>query len=440
MSDAAYKYMIIGNSAGAVGAIESVRSLDKEGTIAVITDEGYAPYSRPLIADFLGGTRTLGQILFRSSDFYTKKEVTPILDARVGRIEFEKKRVWFADTKRFPEPLGYEKLLLATGGLPFVPAVEGGDKRNIFTFTTLKDAVTLKTRVGDIRKVLVVGGGLIGICVSEALVRLGKKVTVIELQDRVLNVNLDKAGSELYMKRLDSRGVTVITKDSVVKFLGKSIDENLAGKAVLKSGKEIDCDLVVVAIGVRPRLDLVKGTTVKVNKGIMVDRHMRTSVPEIYACGDVAEAYDLIWDMDRLSPIWPNAYLGGRVAGSNMAGKVTEYPGSTGMTSFTYFDLPVVSAGMAILPSEDVARAGQMTDKECASYEVIMKTAKDGFYRKVILKDGQIKGFIMIKDISGSSILTDLLRKKIDVRGFRESLMVEDLENNADELVAAMKK
>jgi len=440
MENAAYKYLIIGNSAGAVGAIESIRNLDKKGTIAIITDEGYAPYSRPMIADFLAGTRTLSQILFRSSEFYTKKDVTPILDAKVQRIDIEQKRVLFTDTKRYPEPLGYEKLLLATGGLPFVPPVEGGDKRNIFTFTTLKDAVTLKTKVGDIKKVLVVGGGLIGICVAEAMVKLGKKVTVIELQDRVLNVNLDKAGSELYLKRLESRGVTVITKDSIIKFLGKSIDDTLAGKAVLKSGKEIDCDLVVVAIGVRPRLDLVKGTPVKVNRGIVVDRHMQTSVPGIFACGDVAEAYDLIWDQDRLSPIWPNAYLGGHAAGSNMAGKVSEYPGSTGMTSFTYFDLPVVSAGMAILPSEDPARAGQVTDKECASYEVIIKTAKDGFYRKVILKDGKIKGFIMIMDTSGSSILTDLLRKKVDVRPFRESLMVEDLENNADDLVAAMKK
>jgi NAD(P)H-nitrite reductase large subunit len=421
------KYLIIGNSAGAVGAIEAIRQVDTDGLLTVVSDEGYAPYSRPLIAEFLAGTRTLDQILYRTSDFYMKKGVVPILDAKVERLDLEARQVWFADKKRFPEPLGFEKLLLSTGGLPFVPPTEGGDKKNIFTFVTLKDAVTIKTRVGDVNKVLVIGGGLIGMCVSEALVKLGKRVTVIELLERVLNVNLDKAGSEIYRKRLESRGLTVITKDSVERFVGRSSDQSRVGGAILKSGKRLDCDMVIVAIGVRPRLELVKGTAVKVNKGIAVDRHMETSVPGVYACGDAAEAYDFVWDQDRLSPIWPNAYLGGRCAGHNMAGKPSEYVGSTGMTSFTYFDLPVVSAGMNALPSEDVGRAGKVTDEECARYEVLMKTAKDGFYRKLIIKDGRIKGVIMVTDITGAGILTDLMRDRVDVRPFREALMSEML-------------
>ena len=421
------KYLIIGNSAGAVGAIEAIRQVDTDGLLTVVSDEGYAPYSRPLIAEFLAGTRTLDQILYRTSDFYMKKGVVPILDAKVERLDLEARQVWFADKKRFPEPLGFEKLLLSTGGLPFVPPTEGGDKKNIFTFVTLKDAVTIKTRVGDVNKVLVIGGGLIGMCVSEALVKLGKRVTVIELLERVLNVNLDKAGSEIYRKRLESRGLTVITKDSVERFVGRSSDQSRVGGAILKSGKRLDCDMVIVAIGVRPRLELVKGTAVKVNKGIAVDRHMETSVPGVYACGDAAEAYDFVWDQDRLSPIWPNAYLGGRCAGHNMAGKPSEYVGSTGMTSFTYFDLPVVSAGMNALPSEDVGRAGKVTDEECARYEVLMKTAKDGFSRKLIIKDGRIKGVIMVTDITGAGILTDLMRDRVDVRPFREALMSEML-------------
>jgi len=421
------KYLIIGNSAGAVGAIEAIRQVDTDGLLTVVSDEGYAPYSRPLIAEFLAGTRTLDQILYRTSDFYIKKGVVPILDAKVERLDLEAKQVWFADKKRFPEPLGYETLLLSTGGSPFVPPTEGGDKKNIFTFITLKDSVTIKTRVGDVNKVLVIGGGLIGICVSEALVKLGKRVTVVELLDRVLNMNLDKAGSEIYRKRLESRGVTVITKDSVERFVGRSADQSRVGGAILKSGNRLDCDMVIVAIGVRPRLDLVKGTAVKVNRGIVVDRHMETSVKGVYACGDVAEAYDFVWDQNRLSPIWPNAYLGGRCAGHNMAGRTSDYLGSTGMTSFTYFDLPVVSAGMNAIPSEDPALAGKVSDEECARYDVLMKAAKDTFYRKVIIRDGLIKGFIMVGDITGAGILTDLMRDRVDVRKFREALMSEEL-------------
>jgi len=421
------KYVIIGNSAGAVGAIEAIRQVDVKAPIAAISEEPYPPYSRPLIADFLSGHRTIEQIFYRPMDFYEKKGVVPVLDAKVARIDFDARQILFENTKRFPHPLEYERLLMATGGSPFVPPTEGGDKRNVHTFVSLREAVAIQKKVGDVNKVIVVGGGLIGMCVADALVRLGKKVTVVELLDRVLNMNLDKAGSELFARTLDARGVRVITKDSVSKFVGKPSDEGRVGGAILNGGEKLDCDMVIVAIGVRPRIELVKGTKVKVNRGIVVDRHMETNVPGVYACGDVAEAYDFVWDENRLSPIWPNAYLGGRSAGFNMAGKQSDYPGSTGMTSFTYFDLPVISAGMNALPSEDKARPGQVTEQEAARYEVLMKGDKAGFYRKLILKDGKLKGFIMMNDVIGAGILTDLMRDRVDVSGFKQALMSEEL-------------
>jgi NAD(P)H-nitrite reductase large subunit len=162
---------------------------------------------------------------------------------------------------------------------------------------------------------------------------------------------------------------------------------------------------------------------------------MMTSVPDVYACGDVAEAYDFVWDDNRLSPIWPNAYMGGRTAGMNMAGRKVAYTGSTGMTSMNYFDLPIVSAGMHTVPKgEEGGPGGQGGEGPQASrgpppssYEVLFRSKPEkGFYKKFILKGGVIKGMIMINDIKGAGIITDLMRDKVNVSAFKQSLLNEE--------------
>jgi NAD(P)H-nitrite reductase large subunit len=419
------KYAIVGNSAGAVGAVEAIRQVDKEATIAIISDEPYAVYSRPSIAEYLMGERDEQQILYRPVEFYMKEGTFPLMDAKVGSIDFGFKKIRFEDTKRFTKDLGYDKLLLATGGTPFIPPIDGGDLKGIHSFITLDDAKGIKQEIDKVDRVVVIGGGLIGICVTEALVKLAKKVTIVELLDRVLNVNLDRPGSAFMAQRLKDKGVDVITNDSVSRLVAKKGDQDWVGGAELKTGKMLDLDMVIVAIGVRPRLDLVKDSPVKVNRGIVVDRHMETSVPGVYSCGDVAEAYDFVWDENRLSPIWPNAYMGGRTAGMNMAGRKVEYLGSTGMTSLSYFDLPIVSAGLNAIPKDEMGKHedGDGTPR----YEVLFRSRPEqGFYRKFVLKEGVIKGMIMINNIKGAGIITDLMRDKVDVSAFKQSLLNEE--------------
>lgn len=423
--DHACKYVIIGNSAGGIGAIEAIRQVDKEAGIIVISDEKYIAYSRPLIAEYLAGEKDVDQILYRPADFYEKRDVHPLTDAKVEKIDLDMKQIILEDKERVKGPITYEKLLIATGGTPFVPPMKGVDMKGIHTFMTLDDAKGIRAEVDKAEKVLVVGGGLIGICVTEALVKLGKRVTIVELLDRVLSMNLDKLGSNLIRRRLYEKGVELITGNSVESFVPSKDDPERVGGAELKMGMKVDCDLVIVAIGVRPRIELVKDTKVKVDRGIVVDRHMETSAPDVFACGDVAEAYDFVWGENRLSPIWPNAYLGGRVAGLNMAGKDTTYEGSTGMTSFTYFGLPVVSAGMHSLSKEDMGKHEE--DQTGPRYEVLFKTVPEkDLYKKFVLQDGVIKGMIMVTDIKGAGVVTDLMRDKVDVSSFKQSLLEEE--------------
>jgi nitrite reductase (NADH) large subunit len=169
--------------------------------------------------------------------------------------------------------------------------------------------------------------------------------------------------------------------------------------------------MVIVAIGVRPRLELAAAGGIRTNRGIIVDRHMATSSPDIYACGDVAEAFDFVYGENRLTPIWPNAYEGGWVAGRNMAGRPTGYPGGTAMNAMKYFGVNIVSAGLVVPPDD--------------SYETL-SLKNDGVYRRVVIKDGRLTGLVFAGDIEKSGIVYNLMKDGTDVSDFKKDLVADD--------------
>jgi NAD(P)H-nitrite reductase large subunit len=398
------KYLIIGNSAGGIGAAEAIREVDKAGEIAMISDEPYPAYSRPLIAEYLAQRCPLERMLFRPADFYERNNIRTFLGIKVKQLNLAEHSVALDSG----EEILWEKLLLATGGLPIIPPIEGIKQRGVFTFTTLDDAKAIDRYLKGRTRVVVIGGGLIGVSVTEALVKRGVKVTVVEMKERILNTILDEEISALEEKALRRAGVDILTGCTVSEI---NRGEETVSSVTLDDGKQILCNLVIVAIGVRPRTELASNTEIKINRGIVVDRYLATSSPDVYACGDAAEAYDFVYGDCRLTPIWPNAYLGGRVAGFNMAGKATEYPGGTAMNSLKYFGLDVVSAGV-VNPPDD-------------SYEVLSES-HNGTYRKVILKEERVVGMVFAGNIEKSGIVFNLMKKKIKVNGFKQALVRED--------------
>jgi len=312
------------------------------------------------------------------------------------------------------DKIDFEKLLIATGGKPFVPKIDGAEKDGVFTFTTLSDAECLAAKIGAARRAVVIGGGLIGVSVTEALMKLGIKVTIVELKNRILNLILDATASEIITKAIEKAGITIITGQTVQRIIGKREDEDAVGGVILTDGKEVPCDIVVIAIGVIPRTELVAGTEIKVNKGIIVDRFMRTNVPDVYACGDVAEGYDFIVGESRVLPLWPVAHMGGRVAGYNMAGKRTEYPGGTAMSALPYFDIPAITVGV-VDPKED------------DGYEVLTRhDAAGNVYKKIVLKDDMIVGFTFVNEIERAGIFFHLMKNHVDTSSFKQKLLAED--------------
>lgn len=404
------KYVIVGASAAGIGAVEAIREVDPVGTVTVISEEQCPQYSRPMISDLVSGKANFEKMMCREDEFWEKHEVQALTGRTALSLNLTEKYVALDRGDR----VNFEKLLIATGGKPFVPKIEGADKDGVFTFTTLSDAERLLARVENAKSAVVIGGGLIGVSVTEALVKRGLKVTMVELKDKILSLIIDPTASEMVENVISKAGVTIVTGQSVQRVTGKPENENVVGGAILTSGEQVQCDLVIIAIGVIPRMELVSGTDVKTNRGIIVDRFMRTNVSDVYASGDVAEAYDFVLGENRLLPLWPLALLEGKVAGYNMAGKKADYPGGTAMSALKYFGIPIISVGIAN-PMED------------AAYECLVKHEPEkNLYKKIVLKDNVIVGMTLVNDIEQAGVLFHLMKNGANVKKFKQELLSED--------------
>lgn len=404
------KYVIIGGSVGGIGAVEAIREVDPMGELTVISEESFPQYSRPMISEYVSREATLERMKYRGDQFWKENNVQALTGRTAVKIDFKKKQVELDGGDK----VEFEKLLIATGGRPFVPRMEGGDKDGVFTFTELSNAESIESKLEKSESAVVIGGGLIGVSATEALVKRGIKVTLVELKDKILSLILDVTASEIAEKVIREAGVTIITGQTVQQIVGRKDNEDAVGGVIMTDGTEIPCDLVVVAIGVIPRTELVKETDMKINRGIIVDRFMRTNIPDVYACGDVAEAHDFLLNGNRLLPLWPLAHLGGRVAGYNMAGKKAEYQGGTVMSALKYFDLPIISVGM-------------MNPEDSSDYEVLVEQQPEKtLYKKIVLKNDVIVGFIFLGDIEKSGIFFHLMKNHVNVGEIKDKLLSED--------------
>jgi NAD(P)H-nitrite reductase large subunit len=325
------KYVIIGACAAGTGAIEAIREVDPTGTITTISEELYPQYSRPMISELVSGKSDMERMKIRDSNFWQKYNVKALTGRTAISINTAEKTVQLDNG----EKVCYSKLLLATGGKPFVPKMEGADKDGVFTFTTVASAQQLITKINysHAKKVVVIGGGLIGVSVSEALVKRGLDVTLVEYKNNILSLILDAISSKMVEAAIRKAGLNIATGLTVQKIIGMTKDSGVVGGVILTDGEQMSCDVVIIAIGIIPRIELAMGAGIKVNRGIVVDSYMQTSVPNVYASGDVAEVYDFITKENRQLPLWPLAHEQGKIAGYNMAGKRVAYTGGTSMSA-----------------------------------------------------------------------------------------------------------
>jgi len=401
-------YVIIGNSVAAVGAIRGIRSIDQLGNITVISRERHVAYGRPLISYLLGGLITEKRMPYLPENFYEKNRVNLLLNSEVVGVDTDNRKVTIAGG----DVIAYDKLLVATGGDPFVPPIEGmAGKERVFTFTTWDDAAKLKGIASDIEKVVVIGGGLIGLKAAEGLHLIDKKITIVELADRILSAAFDRPAGRVVARKMKANGIDVITEDTVVKIEG---DGAAITGVTLKSGDFIPCDTVIVAIGVRPAAGFLKGSGIEVNRGIVVDDRMETTVKGVFAAGDVAEARDFFSGVKNPMPIWPDAYIQGDIAGVTMAGGEKGYEGGIAMNSIELFKVSTISMG--ITNPVDPTQYEILTYQDLEQYQ----------YRKIVLKEGLLVGAVLVGAVDRAGILAGLIRDRIEVSSFKEQLLTPD--------------
>ena len=378
------RYVIIGGSAAAVGCIEGIRAVDKAGDITLISREPYPFYGRPLISYLLEGKTTQERLLaYRPADFEQRMGVRALRGVSALSVCAEAKTV----TLETGETLPYDRLLLATGSNPFVPKMEGLDAvANKTSFMTLDDALSLRAMLGKERdkRVLIVGAGLIGLKCAEGILSLAASIDVVDLAPRILPTTLPEEPAAIVQRQIERAGVRFHLSDSVARF-----EPNLAH---LQSGSEVPFDVLVLCVGVRANVALAQSAGCAVERGIVVDDHMRTSVPDIYDAGDCTVQADP--DTGKLRPlaIWPNASMQGETAGRNMAGADEAFDKGAPMNATGFMGLHYISAG---------AYEGEQ-----------LLTRTDDTYKLLCVKDDRLAGFILLGNIDRAGIYTALVRER----------------------------
>lgn len=389
------RYVIIGGSAAAIGCIEGVRSVDKTGEIILITGETEWNYSRPLISYLLEGKTTRDKMWCRPDSFFTRNGVTVKAGVLATALDAGDRTVRISTGER----LAYDRLLAATGSRPFVPPIPGLETvERTFCFQTLSDASALAEALRPESRVLILGAGLTGVKCAEGIRGLCAQIAIADLAPRVLPAVLDDTAAAMVQARMEEKGVRFYLNDSAAAFRGNT--------ARLQSGTELEFDVLVTAVGVRPNTQLVADAGGAVDRGILVDGRCATTLPDVYAAGDCAQGYDAVSGEKRMLPLWPNAVLQGETAGINMAGGRADYTQGIALNASGVFGLHMITAG---------------------SYEGESFTVqRDGSYKRLVTADGVLKGVIMVGDVSRAGIYTDLIRKKkplseIDFDLIRES-------------------
>lgn len=310
------KVVIVGNGPAAISAVRAIRihqRLTKLNNVEIlmISKEPTPAYAPMFLTDYIAGKIEEEKLYLCDSNFYSQFRVKTLFGDPVEQIDDKNKRVILRSGKEF----SFDRLLIATGAVPIKPPIEGIDMEHVFFLNRLDDARQIAKRVTTCKKATIVGAGAIGIEVATVLNSLGLDVSVVELLDHIVPAVLDKKGAHYVERKLQQKGIKLILGNKVSEIFCNSSSKG----CILESGQKIESDMIVVCVGVKPSLDIVKSTDIETRKGIIVNEKMETTVPDIYAAGDVCESPNL-YGSYTLNFTWYSAVEQGWTAGCNIIG------------------------------------------------------------------------------------------------------------------------
>lgn len=383
------RYLIIGNGVAGTTAAENIRQQDDTGEITILTDENFPFYYRIRLNEYISGDVNEQNLYARKPEWYDEKKITLKTGIKVTEADPQSKCIITDDNQKFP----YDCLLIATGSKSFIPPIQGADKRGVFTLRSIDDANQIRAYSENIDRVVLIGGGLLGLEAGNALRKKGKKITVVEFFPRLLPRQLDDRGAGRLQTLMEGMGFSFHLGATTKEITGVDTVESV----ILENGETIPCDMVIISAGVRPNLELGQCLDLKCERGIVVDSSLRTSCPEVFAAGDVAEYENMMYG------IWPAAMQQGKSAGINMAGGEVSYNGS-------------VMANKLKVVGIELASAGEIDTEN--RYESRVEET-DTTYKKIVIKDNCIIGCIMIGDTSHFHLATKAISEKTAVENVK---------------------
>ena len=395
-------YVILGNGVAGVHAAETIRQLDPNGKITMISDEVFPPYCRPMISMVLEGSVPPEKLPIRPSSFYEEFKIEPVLGNRVSAVDVDHRAV-SVNGKGYP----YDKLLIATGADPRRIKADGLELKNIFFMRTETHVRQMLSTLPTIRKALVLGGGLVGFKASYGLLRRGIQVIMLIRSGYPLSMQVDSEAGRMIWDELKAHGLDVRLGVEATAFEGK----DTVSRAHLSDGSFLPCDMVVIGKGVFPARGFIPKEKIKVDAGIVVDEHMETSAPGVFAAGDVAECIDIARKTPWVNAIWPEAVAQGRIAGMNMAGRRTAYKGSLSRNVIRIFGMDVMTAGL-------------ITPPEAEGFDILkVADSRAKTYRKLVFRGDRLVGIVMVNAIEQGGVLMALIQSETPIKLPREALL-----------------
>ena len=403
------KYLVVGSSHAALEAVTAIRMHDAEGSLMLLTRDTHLPYSPTVLPYVVSGRSAADGVFLRDDDFFAANRVDYKRGSALKALHPERNAAELADGSE----IVYEKVLLATGAAPAIPPIPGIEQVKYHVLRTLDDATKLHAAIKQSKQAVVLGAGLVGMHAAENLVKAGAKVTIVEMAKQLTDGYFDPVAAQMIEKAFTDNGAKILTGSRVVKLAPSAVGSTLT----LENGKTLEADLLLVATGVKPNMAYLGGpdTGVEHDRGILVSDTMQTSVANVWAAGDCAQAKGFFTDARVMNAILPDATEQGRIAGMAMAGDpgLKKYPGGVPLNTYHFFGRHAISVG---------------SSKVAEGAEVVTRCDEaSGRYLKVIFMEGRLLGIFGVNEFFDAGVMCQLILRRVDLSAVKERFVANPL-------------
>lgn len=392
-------FLILGGGIAGTSAAEEIRSKDPNSSISILTEESNRLYSRVLLPHYLRNENTLESLFVRKSESYSEKNIKLQTETKVSRVDTASKTVETSTGEKY----SYQKLLIATGGKVNKLQIPGSDLPEVTYLRTLENAKTIREIISRSQEAVVLGGGFIGIEFAQSFIKNGLKTTAIIREKSFWEVVVGESLAKLLSKILEENGIKIIAESQVKEFKGESKLEAVT----LQDNSEIRADLAGVGIGIHMETEHLKESGLKINKGVVTNEFLETSIPSVWAAGDIAEFFDSVSNKTHQLGNWSNASAQGRSVGINMGGERVAFE-TTSLYSINIFDSNFSFLGdIEIDPNTEVIQRGSLADKKMG---------------RLLVREDRVVGAALINMPIDRNHLTKLIKNKMKITVAKEKL------------------